>query len=273
MKEIQRICDYTVVDLEMTGLAAKDNKIIEIGAVKVRNHQIVDTYQTLVNPHCGMEPFVIELTGIQPEMLLDGQEEDPAMEKLLAFIGQDVLIGHNVRFDFSFINQWAVNKKIKLSMDGIDTLRMARALLPEEQKKKLEALCVYFDIPRVNAHRALDDAIETVQIYEKLADLAEEKDRTLLQVFSLAIKQKRQTPATPHQICVLQEFRERHHITEPIEWEILTRSQASRLLDAYRAQFPTPINVKKKKRKTKTKRAAATITPAVKESHFSSDNP
>ena len=183
------------------------------------------------------------------------------------------MIGHNVRFDFSFINQWAVNKKIKLSMDGIDTLRMARALLPEEQKKKLEALCVYFDIPRVNAHRALDDAIETVQIYEKLADLAEEKDRTLLQVFSLAIKQKRQTPATPHQICVLQEFRERHHITEPIEWEILTRSQASRLLDAYRAQFPTPINVKKKKRKTKTKRAAATITPAVKESHFSSDNP
>lgn len=245
---MNRVKNYTVIDLEMTGLAAKDNKIIEIGAVRVRDGQMVDTYGMLVNPHCPIEPMVVKLTGITDEMLTEGMEEDPAMAGLLEFIGKDVIVGHNVSFDYSFIKQWAVNKRRALEVEACDTLKMARGLLPEDQKKKLEALCSYFQIERIHAHRALDDAIETWQVYERLADMAEEAGKQeLLEPKPLKIKMKRQTPATAHQIEQLKEFMQSHGITETIDWENLTRSQASRKMDAYRVRFGEQTRRKKKK--------------------------
>lgn len=233
-----RIRDYTVIDLEMTGLAAKKNKIIEIGAVRVRNGQKTETYGMLVNPHCAIQPIVSELTGITDEMLADGMEEDPAVSGLLDFIGDDVIVGHNVSFDYSFIKQWAVNKKIPLELKACDTLKMARELLPEEQKKKLEALCEYFHIERINAHRALDDAVETWQVYEKLADMAQQEGKNkLLKPVSLKLHMKKQTPATKHQIEQLKAYREAYGIEEEVDWEKLTRSEASRTYEHYRKQY------------------------------------
>ena len=235
---MQRMRDYTVLDLEMTGLAEKNNKIIEIGAVKVRDGKKIDTYGTLVNPHVKIEPMVTELTGITDEMLLQGEEEDVAVERLLRFIGSDRLVGHNVSFDYRFIKQWAVNKKIPMEMSACDTLKMARALLPEEQRKKLESLCEYFHIERVHAHRALDDAIETWQVYEKLADMAEERGMTeLFEVQPLKFHLKRQTPATLQQVAKLKEYVKRFPIQEEIPWKTLTRSQASRLYDRFRTKY------------------------------------
>lgn len=235
---MSRIRDYTVIDLEMTGLAAKDNKIIEIGAVRVRGGKKTDTYSMLINPHVAIEPIVVNLTGITDEMLAEGEEEDPAVAGLLEFIGEDVIIGHNVSFDYSFIKQWAVNKRIPLDLKACDTLKLARALLPEEQPKKLEALCQYFHVERIRAHRALDDAEETWQLFEKLADMAEEAGQEeLLEPKLLKVKRKRQTPATAHQKERLKEYMLQHGITEEIPWDTLTRSQASRKMDHFRARY------------------------------------
>lgn len=248
---MERIKDYTVIDLEMTGLAAKNNKIIEIGAVQIRDGKKTATYGMLVNPHCNIEPIVSELTGITDEMLKDGMDEDKAVEGLLEFIGSDIIVGHNVSFDYSFIKQWAVNKKIPLDLYALDTLKMSRGLLPEEQRKKLEALCEYFDIERIHAHRALDDAIETWQIYEKLADLAVEKKRAdLLEPTLLKYKCKRQTKATYHQVEQLKEVRKLYGITDEIDWNNLTRSEASRKMDRYRMQYRIPSARQKRAGKT-----------------------
>lgn len=234
MIEKGRISDYTVIDLEMTGLAPKTDKVIEIGAVKVRNGLITETYGTLVRPGRPIPAQVTELTGITDAIAAEGEEEDTAMQSLLAFIAGDVIVGHNVTFDYSFVKQWAVNKRIPLELYACDTLRLARLLLPGEQSKKLEALCEYFHIERENAHRALDDAVETQKVFEHLKELAEGK-KELLTPRLLTYKAKRQTPATEHQKERLRELLEQYQLKDDICWETLTRSEASRLQDKIRS--------------------------------------
>lgn len=268
--------NYTVIDLEMTGLSAKIDKILEIGAVRVRGGKIVDTYATLVNPHVQVVERITELTGITNEMAADGMEPDEAIQGLLDFIGEDVIVGQNVTFDYSFLKQWAVNHKIKLEMKAYDTLKIARKILPSDQPKNLEALCNYYGIKRENAHRALDDTIETQELFEKLMDavmimteknlankqaldcskdimekagenierisdqwgvLGKAQLESMLTPQCLQYKAKRQTPATKHQIERLKEIRETYGIEEVINWETLTRSEASRIQDRYRVTY------------------------------------
>lgn len=225
------INDYVVIDLEMTGLSAKTDKIIEIGAVRVRDGKVTDTWETFVNPKCSIPLRVTELTGITDEMVKNGMEEDKAIEQLLTFLGEDVLVGQNINFDYSFLKQWAVNKKRPLEKKACDTLKIARKILPAEQPKNLEALCEYFNIERKRAHRALDDALETAQIFEKLKELTE--DETIFEPKQLVYHAKRQTPATPKQLQALKEYRKKHNITDEIDWEILTRNEVSRMMDKY----------------------------------------
>ena len=227
--------DYTVLDLEMTGLAPKKDKVIEIGAVRVRGGQRIDTFATLVRPGMSIPQNVVELTGITDAMADTGMQEDAAMERLLEFIGNDVLVGHNLNFDYSFIKQWAVNHRRSLQLSACDTLRIARALLPGEQSKKLESLCVYFQIEREHAHRALDDAIETYKVFEKLKEIKGASPELFVPK-PLIYKAKRQTPATAHQKERLKELLEQYEIEDTIPWEVLTRSEASRLTDQIRAK-------------------------------------
>ena len=228
--------NYTVIDLEMTGLDVKKDRVIEIGAVKVRNGQVADTFDTLVHSKVPVPDHVQKLTGITNEMLTEGMPEDEAMEKLMDFLQQDAIVGHNVSFDYRFVKQWAVNRKIPLELMAYDTLQLARKLLPGEQSKKLENLCEYFGIERRNAHRALDDALETWQIFERLKMMAEEK-QVAVEARPLIFKVKRQTPATAHQMERLRELREKYQIQDEICWETLTRSEASRLQDFYYSHY------------------------------------
>ena len=229
--------DYTVIDLEMTGLNPKLDKVIEIGAVRVRGHKEAARYATLVNPRRSIPERVVELTGITNEEVAAGLDEDEAMQALIAFIGDDVIVGHNVSFDYSFMKQWAVNKRIPLTLRACDTLRIARAILPGEQSKKLEDLCVYYRIERERAHRALDDAVETHRILECMMQQILPEKTELLIPRELTYKAKRQTPATAHQIERLREYRAQHDIHDEINWKTLTRSEASRLQDRYYAAY------------------------------------
>ena len=233
---MDNIKNYTVIDLEMTGLSAKNDKIIELGAAKIRNGELSEKYQTLVDPKIHIPERVQELTGITDEEAAAGADMDEAVMHLIEFIGNDEIVGHNVVFDYSFIKQWAANKKIPLQLNAFDTLKIARKYLPAGQSKKLEDLCVYFRINRQNAHRALDDAVETYQIFEKLKKIAIEKGQTIKSA-PLVYKAKRQTPATKHQIERLKEYMVSHNIIDVISWETLTRSQASRLYDEYLAKY------------------------------------
>lgn len=228
--------NYTVIDLEMTGLDVKKDRVIEIGAVKVRKGCVSDTYGTLVCSKVPVTEHVTALTGITDEMLTEGMPEDEAMEKLLAFIGEDPIVGHNVTFDYRFVKQWAVNRKVPLELEAFDTLQLARRLLPGQQQKKLESLCEYFGIERRNAHRALDDALETQQIFEHLKILAAQRNMAV-EPRLLVCKIKRQTPATAHQLERLKELREKYRIKDEICWETLTRSEASRLQDFYYSHY------------------------------------
>lgn len=233
---MERIKDYVVIDLEMTGLHAKTDKVIEIGAIKVRDSVPTETYAMLVNPKMIIPEKVVELTGITNEQVESGEDMDMAMSGLIDFVKDDILVGHNISFDYSFIKQWAINKRVSFDAKAYDTLKIARNVLPVEQSKKLDALCEYFSISRENAHRALDDADETRQIFEKLMDISIEKnDEKALILYTLQYKAKRQTPATAHQKERLKEYRDAHGITDPINWETLTRNEASRLYDKYRS--------------------------------------
>lgn len=227
--------EYVVIDLEMTGLSAKTDQIIEIGAVKIKNHQIIETMDFLVNPRCPIPTRVVELTGITDEMVALGRDKDEAISELLDFVEGQVLVGQNINFDYSFLKQWAVNHKRPLEAKACDTLKIARVLLPPEQSKKLECLCQYFGIERPREHRALDDAKETWQVFEKLKELGDtlEYPETYFEPKPLIYRAKKQSPATPRQIQRLREYREKNQITDQINWETLTKSEASRIMDKY----------------------------------------
>lgn len=229
------IDEYIVLDLEMTGLSAKTDQIIEIGAVKIKNNQLIDSFETLVRPVGKIPTRVVELTGITDEIAGKGMDKDEAVEKLLHFIEGSILVGQNINFDYSFLKQWAVNHKKPLEAMACDTLKIARVLLPPEQPKKLEDLCAYFEIERNREHRALDDAIETWKVFESLKKMAEEsrEHESLFEPRPLLYRAKRQTPATPRQIARLKEYRENHEIVDEINWETLTKSEASRIMDKY----------------------------------------
>ena len=229
------INEYVVLDLEMTGLSARTDQIIEIGAVKIKDNQVVETMECLVNPKCEIPTRVVELTGITDEMVQAGRDKDEAIKELLDFIDGYILVGQNLSFDYSFLKQWAVNHKRPLEASACDTLKIARVLLPSEQPKKLESLCQYFGIERARDHRALDDALETWQVFEKLKELSGnvENAQKHFEPRRLTYRAKKQSPATPRQIKKLKEYREQHQIEDKINWEILTKSEASRIMDKY----------------------------------------
>lgn len=168
MSNIDNIKNYTVIDLEMTGLSAKNDKIIEIGAARVRGGEIVDTISTLVNPKQHIPQRVQELTGITDSDVEKAADMDEAVDNLLDFIGDDIILGQNVTFDYSFLKQWAVNHKRTLSLNAYDTLKIARKCLPAEQSKKLEDLCEYFDVSMSKADR-LAELIEKAKQLNSLS--------------------------------------------------------------------------------------------------------
>ena len=119
------VSDYTALDLETTGLDPKRDKIIEIGAVKVRDGKVAERFQSFVDPGRALEEHVRELTGIGNGMLEGAPDMGELLEPLLAFLGDDVLVEHRILFDYSFVKKEAVNRGIVFEKKGIDTLKLA----------------------------------------------------------------------------------------------------------------------------------------------------
>lgn len=225
--------DYVVVDLEMTGLNAKTDAILEVGAVRVRGGRQVEEYGALLRTEKPLADKVQELTGITREMVQAGADPERAMAEFFDFLGADILVGQNVIFDYGFLKQWAVNHGIAFEREAADTLKLARRFLPAEQKKDLESLCAYYQIKRARAHRALDDARETGEIFERLkAEYGAACPEAFLP-HPLIYRAKKQTPATGRQMDGLRRYAAYYGIAEaeiPVQ---MTRSEASRLLDRW----------------------------------------
>lgn len=222
---------YVVVDLEMTGLNARTDRILEIGAAKVEHGKVCDTFQRMVNPGMRLSEDITKLTGITNEMARDGCSCEEAVTDFLAFAEDFVFAGHNLIYDYGFLKQVAVNQGITLERDGIDTLKIARKLLPEAEKKSLDYLCEYLHITRKMRHRALDDAMATAELLQYLWERFGEKEPDLFRGRPLQYKVKKQQPASPLQKSRLKELVTYHKIELDQEIESLTRSEASRITD------------------------------------------
>ena len=132
---MQGLQDFICLDLETTGLNPKRDRIIEIGAVKVRNGQIVETFQQLIDPKQQLEERVEMLTGISSKELEGQPTIQNVLPSLREFLGEDVLLGHRVLFDYSFLKRAFTNEKISFERKGIDTLKLARQFVTECESK------------------------------------------------------------------------------------------------------------------------------------------
>lgn len=163
------LSDYVVIDLETTGLNSQENEIIEFGAVAVMNNTIVDSFSQLVKPSAAIDPFITELTGISNEMVADAPCIEEAMEAFLQFVGDSVVLGHNITFDIAFVYDTCMRLWNRpFSNDYMDTLRMARKCYPQERHNRLCDLEVRFGLRNERAHRALSDVLLTKQCYDRM---------------------------------------------------------------------------------------------------------
>ncbi len=166
---------YVVFDLETTGFSSVKDKIIEIGAVKVENGEITDKYSTFVNPKIPIPFRITQLTSITDEMVMESPEIETILPQFLKFVGDAVLVAHNASFDVSFIEENCRQQGIEPDFTSVDTVGLARVLLPTLSKFKLNVVAKALNISQEHHHRAVDDARVTAEIYVKFIQMLEER--------------------------------------------------------------------------------------------------
>lgn len=179
-KSIKALPDnFVVLDLETTGLDYQYDNIIEISALRIRSGEITETFSTLVNPGCSIAPWISELTGITDEMLVTAPPLSDVIHDTRQFVADDIIIGHNVSFDVSFLCAACVKfSKAQLLNDYVDTMRIARRVEPGLKHYRLKDLVAIYNVKVDRAHRAEDDCIATLKCYYAMREKIE-KDEPL----------------------------------------------------------------------------------------------
>lgn len=174
---LERVNDYTVVDIETTSLDSFHGEILEISAVKVRDKKSVSYFSKIIKINGEIGYFTYKLTGITDQMVInEGEDIVDVLLSFKEFLGNDIIVGHNVNFDVNFIyDSMKENLGDYLTNDYIDTLRIARRVLPSLSHHKLDDLISYFNLETRGDHRALNDCILTNQVYINLAELMEKQ--------------------------------------------------------------------------------------------------
>ena len=171
---------YIVFDIETTGFSSIRDKIIEIGAVKVVNGEIVDRFSTFVNPERPIPFEITNLTGITDQMVMEYPPIETILPQFLEFAGGGVLVAHNAGFDVGFIEQNCRNQAIEQKFTYVDTVALARILLPTLSKYKLNIVAKALGISLENHHRAVDDAGATAEIFVKFVEMLRDRNVTTL---------------------------------------------------------------------------------------------
>ena len=167
--------EFTVFDIETTGLYPIKDKITEIGAVKIKQGRITDRFSELINPEIPIPDNITKLTGITDSMVKDKPTIREILPKFLEFAGDSPLVAHNANFDSGFIRAKAAELGLIFNNTIIDTLQMSRVLLGGLKRHKLDIVCEYLGIELENHHRAADDARATAEIMLKFIEMMKNK--------------------------------------------------------------------------------------------------
>lgn len=166
---------YCVLDLETTGFSFRTEKITEVGIMKYKNGEVIDSFETFVNPEKPIPYQVVEVTHITDDMVKDAPTIEEVFPKILEFVGDSVLVAHNADFDIGFLKHNASLLGYKLENTYLDTLRLAKDLFPTYKKYKLGIIAENLGIKVEVAHRALDDVDTTVKVFRIMMDMLKER--------------------------------------------------------------------------------------------------
>jgi DNA polymerase III epsilon subunit family exonuclease len=169
--------DFVVVDVEATGAKTPPNRLIELGAYRIRGGRIVDKFLQLVNPEISIPRFVVTLTGISNEMVRQAPVFAEVAPQWLDFVSDSVLVAHNAPFDTNFLNHEIsrVYPGHRMVNPHLCTVRLSRRVLPEIPNHRLDTIADYFSIPIISRHRAGSDALATAEIFLLLLTRLEEE--------------------------------------------------------------------------------------------------
>ncbi len=167
---------FVVFDIETTGFSALTCKIIEIGAVKVEEGKITERFSTFVNPQVPIPYRIEQLTSINDSMVLDAPAIEEVLPKFMEFCQDAILVAHNAGFDTGFIEKNCIRQNLPYNYTSVDTVGMARFLLPALNRFKLDTVAKAVGVPLQNHHRAVDDAACTADIFVKFVKMCKERD-------------------------------------------------------------------------------------------------
>ncbi len=168
--------EYVVFDIETTGLSPTHNRIIEIGAVRIKDGRIQDTYSQFVNPEVPIPYTITKLTSITDSMVQESPTIETVLPQFLEYVGEAALVAHNASFDAGFIKENAKHQGLSFDYTIVDTMTLAHVLLPELGKYTLDRLCKQFGVSLEHHHRACDDAAATAEIFVKMIKMVKEKN-------------------------------------------------------------------------------------------------
>ena len=168
--------EFVVFDIETTGLSPATETITEIGAVKIKDGRVIDSFNKFVNPGKPIPQKIVELTGITDAMVENAPPISVILPEFYDFIGDSALVAHNAGFDTSFIKKAAKDNGLRFDFCYIDTLELSRSLVKGVKNYKLDTLTKHFNVKLENHHRACDDAAATAQVFIKLLEMLKEKE-------------------------------------------------------------------------------------------------
>jgi DNA polymerase III epsilon subunit len=181
-----KLTEFVIFDVETTGLSpVEGDRIVEIAAVKVRGTQVVDKFYSLVNPQRSMPSQATQVNNITEEMLVTAPVAADILPQMIHFIGGACVAGHNVRFDLNFLcyELALIGRKLHDHTPAVDTLKMARELLPYLSNHKLAYLARSLGVVVDQTHRAMADVEITVAVFQRLMDMAGDKDLQKASIF------------------------------------------------------------------------------------------
>ncbi len=161
--------DFTLIDLETTGLSPNTCDIIEVGGIKVRDNEVIDEYNSLIKIPYSIPPRITMITGIDDHTIRNAPGSEEVLSEFVEFIENDIVLAHNAPFDRGFMRSGCYNYLDRdFGNDFIDTVKLARSILPHLNNHKLQSLLSYYSIDCGNAHRAIDDCRGTLELYFNL---------------------------------------------------------------------------------------------------------
>ncbi len=175
-KTIKKDGEFIVIDIETTGLSFKNDRITEIGAVKIKNGNIVDSINWLINPQMEIPQKIQDLTGITNEMVKDAPKLNSIIEEIKLYFGEYPIVAHNAVFDYTFMRNAFEAYGESIENTVIDTVEMAKLILPEFKRYNLKSLCKKLKIDLENHHRASDDARAAAEIFINMLEKHESDD-------------------------------------------------------------------------------------------------